>query len=139
MSRMLGTWLFWYLTRSNKLATQATQLIQACLPISATCLVVAVFSLSESIRFLAFYIFELSLGIYFPSIALLKSRVIPETNRGWTYGLMRLPLNVFITVILCSTGEGSLEVHTICKTLFLTDNLQRIYIARTALFSVVAF
>lgn len=70
---MLGSWLFWYFTSSNKSATRVMQLLQACLSASAFCFMAAVLSLSESVRFLAFYIFELSLGLYFPSIALLKA------------------------------------------------------------------
>ena len=69
----------------------------------------------ERVRFLAFYAFELSLGLYFPSIGLLKSQLVPEQNRAWIYGLMRLPLNVFVTAFLYTTGEGQFATQ---ETLF---------------------
>lgn len=42
----------------------------------------------------------------FPEHCLAESRVVGEENRGWTYGLMRLPLNVFVTAMLGTIGEG---------------------------------
>lgn len=103
---MLGAWLFWYFTTSQSSTACETQLVQGCLPISAVCLLITVLSSDEHARFSAFWVFELSVGLYFPSMALLKSRIVAEANRGWTYGLMRLPLNVFVMSVLCTTGEG---------------------------------
>jgi hypothetical protein len=71
----------------------------------------------EKVRFLAFYAFEIALGVYFPSIGLLKSELVAERNRGWIYGLMRLPLNVFVTGILCTTGEGQSAINDPILTL----------------------
>lgn len=78
---------------------------------SSICLLVTVLSMDEKTRFLAFFAFELSLGLYFPSIGLLKSQLVDERNRGWIYGLMRVPLNVFVTSVLCTTGEGQVAMQ----------------------------
>ncbi|GAB7365734.1 hypothetical protein MBLNU230_g7071t1 [Neophaeotheca triangularis] len=103
---MLGSHLFWSLTKSSNSVTWVAMLIQLCLPISALCLLTTVLNSHEYIRFLAFCIFEASVGLYFPCIGLLKSKVVADANRSWTYGLMRVPLNAFVVGILSSTGEG---------------------------------
>ena len=103
---MLGSYLFWYHTERDDSLRWIVRLVQIGVSASASCLMAAVLSQRESIRFLAFCAFELALGMYFPAIGILKSQIVHENRRGWTYALMRMPLNVFVMSILCTTGEG---------------------------------
>lgn len=103
---------------------------------SSICLLVTVLSMDEKIRFLAFFAFELSLGLYFPSIGLLKSQLVDERNRGWIYGLMRLPLNVFVTSVLCTTGEGQVAMQVSDS---FANELQTTRTARAVSYYVASF
>lgn len=104
--RMLGSWFFWYCTRTDSSQEWVARLVQVGLPASATSLMVTVLSAHEYTRFFAFCIFEMALGAYFPAMGLLKSRIVQDSSRGWIYALMRMPLNVFVMAVLCSTEEG---------------------------------
>lgn len=52
--------------------------------------------------FCAFMIFEFCVGLYFPSVGVLKSDVVPEHIRGTMYNLYRVPLNAVVVVLLLS-------------------------------------
>ena len=60
----------------------------------------------ESITFYAFCIFEVCCGVYFPSIAGLREKVVEDGVRARVYGLLRIPLNVFVVVGLMVTKDG---------------------------------
>ena len=61
---------------------------------------------AESITFWSFALFEICVGIYFPTMSRLKSEIVEDAVRGKVYGLMRLPLNVFVVVALGTTRGG---------------------------------
>lgn len=73
---------------------------------SALSLLVTVICDYQSIRFWAFCAFEACLGLYFPSIGYLKSRLIDDASRGKVYGIMRVPLNAFVFISLISMQGG---------------------------------
>lgn len=54
---------------------------------------------------LAFVVFEVCCGLYFPMISTLRSEHIPEESRGAVMSLFRLPVNVVVIVVL--TGSSS--------------------------------
>jgi len=58
--------------------------------------------------YIGFLVFEACNGIYLPSIAYQRGLIIKATNRAGLYGLMQLPLYIFVIVALCTTGEGML-------------------------------
>lgn len=86
---------------------------------------VAVLSVHEHVRFFAFCVFELTLGVYFPGVGVLKSRIVEDESRGFTYALMRMPLNVFVMAILCTTDEGEP-----CASKHLRDSTDTIQMTR---------
>ena len=43
-------------------------------------------------------IFELCVGIYFPTMGTMKSKYVPEIQRSTIYSLFRIPLNLFVLV-----------------------------------------
>lgn len=58
-----------------------------CLMISTT---------SDTNVFLAFLLFEVCVGIYFPAMGTMKSVIVPENKRTTIYNLYRIPLNFIV-------------------------------------------
>ncbi|CAD7925459.1 unnamed protein product [Amoebophrya sp. A120] len=55
---------------------------------------------STIVLLFAFLGFEFSLGLYFPTFGLLKSRLVPERNRAMLYNFFRVPLNFIVVASL---------------------------------------
>jgi len=51
---------------------------------------------------LAFLLFEFAIGVYFPSVGILKSEVVPERIRSTVYNIYRVPLNAVVVGLLLS-------------------------------------
>mmetsp|Transcript_17462 Transcript_17462/g.54941 ORF Transcript_17462/g.54941 Transcript_17462/m.54941 type:complete len:490 (-) Transcript_17462:90-1559(-) len=66
--------------------------------------------------FASFCVFEFCVGIYFPSMGVLKSEVVPECVRGTMYNLYRVPLNGVVMVALL-TNMTIVQVYTFCAVL----------------------
>ncbi|KAI8904373.1 hypothetical protein EDD86DRAFT_194854 [Gorgonomyces haynaldii] len=50
--------------------------------------------------YVCFNLFELACGLYFPSMAAIKSTVIPEATRSTVMNLFRVPLNLMVVIML---------------------------------------
>ncbi|CAE7698561.1 MFSD5, partial [Symbiodinium necroappetens] len=62
---------------------------------------------SESIHLLAFFIFEMCVGIYFPMMGTMKGQIVPESKRSTIYNLYRVPLNAIVVLtLILKLGEG---------------------------------
>lgn len=112
-SMILGSLLFSSLSGSGIFQGASTNPARspACLLICA--LVVAglgLFCLSivkgEISRFYMFLVFEVANGVYVPSVAYIRGLVVEEKNRTGLYGLMKIPLFVFVILALGITAEG---------------------------------
>lgn len=64
---------------------------------------------SELLTLVAFSVFELCVGLYYPTIGCLPGEQVHGGIRGHVYGLLRLPLNVFVFFALLFTQEGKLS------------------------------
>lgn len=107
---MLGSFVFGFVTSkydNDEMVMIASYLLQILLSLSASSLLTIVLTSLEQVRFWAFCVFELCVGMYFPCMGYLKSNLIEDGIRGKVYGLMRLPLNVFVVLTLSSTREGA--------------------------------
>jgi len=51
----------------------------------------------------AFLTFEFCCGVYFPTVGVLKSEIVPEHVRGTVYNLYRVPLNAIVVSLLLSS------------------------------------
>lgn len=78
-----------------------------------TGIIVAIFSLcflsvlsGEIALFCAFLLFEVANGLYVPSMAYLRGLIVSEKSRTGVYGLMKIPLFVFVILALGITAEG---------------------------------
>lgn len=85
---------------------EAAKLMLTILAMASYGMLVPVLSSSETVAFWSFALFEACVGLYFPAMSKLKSDLIDDSVRAKVYGLMRLPLNVFVVLALGLTREG---------------------------------
>lgn len=57
-------------------------------------------SFSGSVQLLGFCTFEACVGIFWPSIMKMRSQYIPEEARSTIMNFFRIPLNIFVCVVL---------------------------------------
>lgn len=102
---MLGSWLLELLTKLEHHSAGISHWTQLAMSVAASSLSLAVIMHGEAIRFLAFCVFELCVGVYMPAMAAMKQSLIGNQRRGQLYALMRLPLNIFVIGLLGMVGE----------------------------------
>ncbi|KAI0594922.1 hypothetical protein F4775DRAFT_411348 [Biscogniauxia sp. FL1348] len=62
---------------------------------------------TEDATFWLFCLFEACVGMYWPCAGYLKGRLVQDDARGKVYGIMRIPLNIFVVGALISTRDVS--------------------------------
>lgn len=62
------------------------------------------------------------MGAYFPSMASLKGKLFQDGSRGRIYGILRLPLNLFVIAAHSLAEEGMYQKSHVC--LNLTNTIQ---------------
>ena len=82
------------------------ELLLSILALASYGVLIPVLQKSENATFWSFTLFEMCVGMYFPSMSRLKSDIVGDAVRAKVYGYMRLPLNVFIAVALGITTDG---------------------------------
>ncbi|KAG8169478.1 hypothetical protein KVR01_000223 [Diaporthe batatas] len=75
----------------------------------------------EQLTFWLFCLFEACVGMYWPCMGYLKGQLIDDGVRAQLYGILRVPLNVFVVVSLYFTGDGDsyAKVFAVCSRLLL--------------------
>lgn len=75
----------------------------------------------EQLTFWLFCLFEACVGMYWPCMGYLKGQLIDDGVRAQLYGVLRVPLNVFVVVSLYFTGDGDsyAKVFAVCSRLLL--------------------
>lgn len=61
---------------------------------------------SEATQFCTFLMFEVANGVYTPSMAYIRGIVVDDKGRTGLYGLMKIPLFIFVILALGVTAEG---------------------------------
>jgi hypothetical protein len=100
----------------------SSTLLTTCILLSSTTLLLPILLRSETATFWSYCIFELCIGIYFPSMGAQKGRIVADGVRANIYGILRIPLNVFVVVALTTTVEGREhrdKVFVVCGGLLL--------------------
>lgn len=101
---MLGSMVFSLVDlRSER---DVSRLLLSILALAAVSLLLPVLLRAEAVIFWSFAMFEMCVGLYFPTMGRLKSELVDDATRGKVYSLMRLPLNVFVVFALGMTQEG---------------------------------
>lgn len=101
---MLGSLVFPSIKPDNP--REAARLMLTILALASYGMLIPVLSSSETVTFWSFALFEACVGLYFPAMSKLKHDLIDDSVRAKVYGLMRLPLNIFVVSALGMTREG---------------------------------
>jgi len=75
-------------------------------------------SASAAITFLSFLGFEACVGAYFPAVSTVKSQVVPEEARAGVYNVYRVPLNLFVVMVLLTDMSLATSFRVCCGLLF---------------------
>ncbi|CAI2166442.1 3641_t:CDS:10 [Funneliformis geosporum] len=65
---------------------------------------------NETTLFCFFTLFEMTCGLYFPTVGTLRAKVVPENLRATISNLFRVPLNMFVVALLVT----DLKISTRC-------------------------
>lgn len=57
-------------------------------------------SLAGGVQLVAFCVFEVLIGMFWPSMMTLRARYVPEEQRSTIINIFRIPLNLFVCIIL---------------------------------------
>ncbi|PQE26889.1 major facilitator superfamily transporter protein [Rutstroemia sp. NJR-2017a BVV2] len=105
-SVMLGSLLFTHLSPLLATKLPPSRLLTIIFSTASITLLIPLLTKSEPLTFLAFCVFEGMVGMYFPSIGYLKGKVVEDGVRARVYGVLRIPLNIFVVVSLALVKEG---------------------------------
>lgn len=102
---MTGTCVFTVLIDELKIKNEN---IGKGLLFGATCTFIGmVFAKSTISTMIAFFLFEVSVGVYFPMMGTMKSEIVPEKHRATIYNMYRMPFNIIMLLFLSSSGDPS--------------------------------
>lgn len=71
---------------------------------------------TDTLAMVAFLLFELTVGIYFPMMGTMKSGIVPESKRTAIYNLYRIPLN-FIVLFSLLTDLSPKQSFGLCTVM----------------------
>lgn len=83
---------------------------------------------NPDLSFIALCIFQLAVGIYFPTMGYLRSRIIPEQQRWSITNWFRVPINLISCIVLMLLHEdvfmhGNRMIFVICSALLMLSLL----------------
>jgi hypothetical protein len=84
----------------------AQRILTGVLVLASVCFFIPGHVRDERITLWCFCIFELCCGAYYPVMASLKGKLVDDGLRASVYGMLRIPLNVFVVLALSTTKEG---------------------------------
>jgi hypothetical protein len=102
---MFGSLLYKHLSTSAT-PVPAQKMLTGILALSSACFFVPGHFRDERVTLWCFCIFELCCGVYYPAMGSLKSKLVEDGSRASIYGILRIPLNVFVVLALSTTKEG---------------------------------
>lgn len=74
----------------------------------ATCSFIGMaFAKSTIAIMIAFFMFEVSVGVYFPMMGTMKAEIVPEKHRTTIYNMYRMPFNIIMLLFLSWSGDPS--------------------------------
>lgn len=76
---------------------------------------------TERSTFWLFCLFEACVGMYWPCMGYLKGQLVEDGIRAQVYGILRIPLNMFVVISLLFTGEGDAygKAFAVCSRVLL--------------------
>lgn len=76
----------------------------------------------------AFIVFEIAVGLYFPAMGTLKSKVVPEECRTTIYNIYRIPLNIVVVLGLYFKANPSDTLGTTTTLMLLAVGLNIVFV-----------
>jgi hypothetical protein len=108
-SMMFGSLMYKHVsTSTNPYSSQ--RILTAVLVLASLCFFIPGHVRDERVTLWCFCIFELCCGAYYPVMASLKGKLVDDGLRASVYGMLRIPLNVFVVLALSTTKEGELNL-----------------------------
>lgn len=101
--KMIGSQVFSWLEEK----TSAEKMLRFTLLASAVSFAVTVPFQGYWLTLCAFCVFEFGLGIYWPSMAVLRAKHVPNSMRATMTSAFRIPLNVLVVVLLLFASRAS--------------------------------
>lgn len=120
MASVLAASLLFNIAMDNKLL-KYTYLLGGILAVADVAFYLLEQPRPEQLTFWIFCLFEACVGMYWPCMGYLKGQLIDDGVRAQLYGILRVPLNVFVVVSLYFTGDGDsyAKVFAVCSRLLL--------------------
>lgn len=107
---MIGSSLFKLLSKYSPVES----FMRIVLLISAlTFLMPVMFPMHQCIIFVAFLLFEVCVGIFWPSLSTMRGKYVPENTRATIMNFFRVPLNIIVISILI-LNLNSKTIFTFC-------------------------
>ncbi len=69
-------------------------------------------SVQGQVQLLAFCVFEVIVGIFWPSMMTMRAHYVPEELRSTIINFFRIPLNLFVCIILYNVSGFGIHTHT---------------------------
>ncbi|KAL6707357.1 hypothetical protein ACN47E_004136 [Coniothyrium glycines] len=111
-SMMFGSLLYKHISTSPR-PLPPQQILTGLLVLASACFFIPAYFRDERITLWSFCLFELCCGIYYPVMGSLKGKLIDDGMRANIYGILRVPLNVFVVLALSTTKEGEAHRNTV--------------------------
>lgn len=111
---MIGSSLFKLLSKY----TSVESFMRVVLFVSALALITPVmYPGNQLLVFIGFLVFEVCVGIFWPSLSTMRGKYVPEETRATTMNIFRIPLNCIVVFILLQSLPMSIIFQ--CCTIFL--------------------
>ncbi|KAI8593331.1 hypothetical protein BDZ88DRAFT_493222 [Geranomyces variabilis] len=115
VSIMIGSVVFKVMLRNGY---KHEDIARVTFGVATVALVIPIIAQDEVTLFIAFNLFELCCGLYFPSLGTLRSKVVPEETRSTIMNVFRVPLNLIVVgVLLKVDAVASSTVFGVCAML----------------------
>jgi MFS family permease len=102
---MCGSFTHYSSLAQSRWVRNPSTLLTVTLTVASWCFIVLVLTHNEVATLCCFCVFGFCCGIYFPSIAHLKEQIVDDGIRTKIYGVMRIPLNMFVVLGLTLTKD----------------------------------
>lgn len=114
---LIGSTLFQYFLERRYMVERTTFWMIAA---AAASLLVPAFVENHSVRLCSFFVFEVCVGLFWPSLGFLRSKYVPEDCRATTMNFFRIPLNLIVVLVLANIGAlSTFQVFMLCVSVLL--------------------
>mmetsp|Transcript_6689 Transcript_6689/g.10544 ORF Transcript_6689/g.10544 Transcript_6689/m.10544 type:complete len:438 (-) Transcript_6689:2567-3880(-) len=112
---MIGTYVFQHALKTYRLE----DIMKVNALVASITLAIPAFTAMHLPKLLAFCVYEMCVGVYFPAIAYLRSTHIPKEVRATVANLFRIPLNSIVVVVLLKISNMDIWVKSLSASALL--------------------